>query len=426
VLVVHRRGGKTVLAVNALIDAALRHKSNDGRFAYIAPLLKQARDIAWDYLKQYTEAIPGVVYHESLLEVRLPNGARIRLFGADNPDALRGIYLDAVVLDEVADMRPNLWGEVIRPTLADRRGWALFIGTPRGINLFSELYYKALTDPAWFAQLFTYEDTDTISKEEVDSARAMMTERQFAQEFLCDFQAGTDDALIPVDLARACAGRHLRFEQYSFAARVIGVDVARYGDDRTAIVRRQGLAMFTPTVLRQADTQEVIARIAREAAEWRPQRIFIDIGGNPGVYDGLRNTGFSCSPVDFGSKASKPQFQNKRAEMWCDLRDWLKSGAAIPKDEALIADLCAPKFTFKNARGLVQLESKDDLRARGLPSPDLGDALACTFCFPVSPPGMSRMLSELHRRERSNWDYDPLDDSRQGPNDFDPLAPEWR
>src|SRR5262249_38711880 len=151
-----------------------------------------------------TAAIPSVEYHESLLEVRLPNGARIRLYGADNPDALRGIFLDGVVLDEVADLRPNLWGEGIRPTLADRKGWALFIGTRRGINLFSELYFKALVDPAWFARLFTYEDTQTISKEEIDSARAMMTERQFAQEFLCDFQAGSDDALIPLDLARAC------------------------------------------------------------------------------------------------------------------------------------------------------------------------------------------------------------------------------
>jgi len=410
VLVVHRRGGKTVLAVNALIDAALRHESNDGRFAYIAPLLKQARDIAWDYLRQYTAAIPGVVYHESSLEVRLPNGARIRLYGADNPDALRGIYLDAVVLDEVADMRPNLWGEVIRPTLADRRGWALFIGTPRGINLFSELYYKALNDPTWFARLFTYQDTQTISEEEVESARAMMTERQFAQEFLCDFQAGSDDSLIPVDLARSCAGRHLREDQYSFAARLIGVDVARYGDDRTAIIRRQGLAMLDPIVMRGLDTQEVISRVAHEADRYRPQQIFIDTGGNPGVYDGLRGTGLPCAPVDFGSKPSRPGFQNKRAEMWCDLRDWLKSGAAIPKDEALIADLCAPKFTFRNARGLVQLESKDDLRARGMPSPDLGDAAACTFCFPVSAPGLERMIQGLGNYGRLLSDYDPLEE----------------
>jgi hypothetical protein len=418
VLVVHRRGGKTVLAVNALVDAALRVQRPDGRFAYLAPLLKQARDIAWDYLRGYTEAIPGVEYHESLLEVRLPNGARIRLYGADNPDALRGIYLDGVVLDEVADMRPNLWGEVIRPTLADRHGWALFIGTPRGINLFSELYYKALNDPAWFAKTLTYEDTQTIAKEEVDSARAMMTERQFAQEFLCDFQAGSDDSLIPVDLARSCAGRHLPLDQYQFAPRVIGVDVARYGDDRTAIVHRQGLVMFEPVVLRGMDTQGVISRVAAEAQRWSPQMIFIDTGGNPGVFDGLRASGFTCSPVEFGAKPTRPEFLNKRVEMWVAVRDWLKTGAAIPKDEALIADLCAPRFTFRNARGLVQLESKDDLRGRGLASPDLGDALACTFSYPLAPriPGVELDVGKVliddddaplwTRRDRVLTEYD--------------------
>ena len=426
VLVVHRRGGKTVLAVNALIDAALRHKSNDGRFAYIAPLLKQARDIAWDYLRQYTAAIPGVEYHESMLEVRLPNGARIRLYGGDNPDAVRGIFLDGVVLDEVADLRPNLWSEVIRPTLADRRGWALMIGTPRGANLFSELYYKALTDPAWFAGLFTYEDTQAIAEDEVESARAMMTERQFAQEFKCDFAAGTDDSLIPLDLARSCAGRHLPPDQYRFAARVIGVDVARYGDDRTAIIRRQGLQMFPPVVMRGADTQEVISRVAHEAQQWTPHRIFIDTGGNPGVFDGLRSAGYPCAPVEFGSKPLKAQFQNKRAEIWCELRDWLKSGAAIPKDEALIADLCAPRFTFRNARGLVQLESKDDLRGRGLPSPDLGDALACTFALHVPAPHVVQLMSELRARRRKESEYDPLDDSRPFANEYDPLSPRWR
>jgi len=424
--VVHRRGGKTVLAVNALIDAALRHPSKDGRYAYIAPLLKQARDIAWDYMRRFTAAIPGVEYHESSLEVRLPNGARIRLYGADNPDALRGIYLDAVVLDEVADMRPNLWGEVIRPTLADRKGWALFIGTPRGINLFSELYFKALADPAWFARILTYEDTQAISQEEVESARAMMTDRQFAQEFLCDFQAGSDDALIPLELARVCANRSLRPDQYAFAARVMGVDVARYGDDRTAIIARQGLAMFPAVVLRGADTQQVIARVASEAERWRPQRIFIDTGGNPGVFDGLRSVGYPCAPVEFGSKPLKAQFQNKRAEIWCELRDWLKSGAAIPKDEALIADLCAPRFTFRNARGLVQLESKDDLRGRGLPSPDLGDALACTFALHVPAPHVVHLMSELRARRRKESEYDPLDDSRPFANEYDPLSPRWR
>src|SRR4051812_27503527 len=99
VLVVHRRGGKTVLAIMRLIDAALRCSKKDGRFAYLAPELKQAKDIAWSYLKQYSALVPGVQINESELFVLFPNGARIRLYGADNPDAMRGRYFDGIVID---------------------------------------------------------------------------------------------------------------------------------------------------------------------------------------------------------------------------------------------------------------------------------------------------------------------------------------
>jgi phage terminase large subunit-like protein len=120
VLVAHRRAGKTVACVNELIKGALTCQAKNPRFAYIAPLFKQAKDVAWEYLKEYTAVIPGREVNETELRVDLPNGGRIRLYGADNPDALRGIYLDGVILDEYADMRPSIWTEVLRPALSDR------------------------------------------------------------------------------------------------------------------------------------------------------------------------------------------------------------------------------------------------------------------------------------------------------------------
>ncbi len=384
VLVVHRRGGKTVLAVNALIAAALRTERPDGRYAYLAPLLKQARSISWDYLRKYTATIPGVEYHESLLEVRLPNGALIRLYGADNPDALRGIYLDGVVLDEVAQMRPNLWGEVIRPELADRQGWALFIGTPRGINLFSELYYGALQNDQWFANLYTYQDTGAILPEEIESARAMMTADQFAQEFMCDFQAGASDLLIPIDVARACSGRHLDSTAYVWAPKILGVDVARFGDDRTVLFPRQGLIALEPSVFRGLDTMQVAEQVGIKIRQWEADCTFIDTSGGLGAgpLDRLQQLGFDVQAVEFGSKASKRQLRNKRDEMWVEMREWLKGGAAIPKSEELIAELCAPRLYYA-PNGQLRVESKDDMKERGMPSPDLADALALTFAYPV-------------------------------------------
>ena len=120
VLVAHRRACKTVACVNELIKGALTCQAKNPRFAYIAPLFKQAKDVAWEYLKEYTAVIPGREVNETELRVDLPNGGRVRLYGADNPDALRGIYLDGVILDEYADMRPSIWTEVLRPALSDR------------------------------------------------------------------------------------------------------------------------------------------------------------------------------------------------------------------------------------------------------------------------------------------------------------------
>jgi phage terminase large subunit len=139
VLVAHRRAGKTVACINDVIGRALQLTRPHGRYAYVAPFLAQAKEVAWDYLKRF--AGPAAKdKNESELWVELVNGARIRIHGADNPNRLRGSYLDGVVLDEYADMRPSVWGEVIRPMLADRGGWATFIGTPKGRNEFFDVY----------------------------------------------------------------------------------------------------------------------------------------------------------------------------------------------------------------------------------------------------------------------------------------------
>jgi hypothetical protein len=145
VMVAHRRAGKTVGCVNEGIKAAVTCPLQDGRYAYLAPYYTQAKDVAWTYLKRFSAPIPGHSVNESELRIDYPNSARFRLYGADNYDRLRGGYLDGVILDEYADMSPAVWGEVIRPMLADRQGWALFIGTPKGRNQFWEIWQRALS-----------------------------------------------------------------------------------------------------------------------------------------------------------------------------------------------------------------------------------------------------------------------------------------
>ncbi len=203
VLVCHRRFGKTVLCVNELIDHAVRSTRQRPRYAYIAPLYRQAKQVAWDYLKHYTEAIPGRKVNETELRVDLPNGARIQLYGADNPDSLRGIYLDGAVLDEYAQMSPHLWGEVIRPALADREGWAVFIGTPKGHNEFWRKYRAARADEGWYAALFAASNTGILPEAELEAARRDMTPEQYEQEFECSFEAAIRGAYYGRAMAEA-------------------------------------------------------------------------------------------------------------------------------------------------------------------------------------------------------------------------------
>lgn len=190
-IVAHRRAGKTVACVHELQRSALRCELERPRFAYIAPFRGQAKSVAWDYLvAAAAPLVPyGAVASVSELKVDYPNGGQVRLFGADNPDALRGIYLDGVVLDEYADMDPRLWSEVIRPALADRGGRAVFIGTPKGRNDFYKVHHRAIADNGWFSLVLKASETGLIKPAELESAKADLSEDQYAQEFECSFDA---------------------------------------------------------------------------------------------------------------------------------------------------------------------------------------------------------------------------------------------
>jgi len=220
VLVCHRRAGKTVSAVNDLLRAAMTCARPRPRFAYLAPFYRQAKMAAWDYIRQFAAPIPGTAFNESELRCDLPNGGQVRLFGADNYDALRGIYLDGVVLDEYADMDPRAWSEVIRPSLADRLGWAAFVGTPRGRNDFAKVWDDAGQNPDWFRLMLKASETGLLDQAELADARKSMTADQFAQEFECSFDAAVIGAYYASLMVQAEADRRLCGVPHDPAARV--------------------------------------------------------------------------------------------------------------------------------------------------------------------------------------------------------------
>lgn len=201
--VCHRRFGKTVYEINKAIRAALTCDKRAPRYAYIAPFFRQAKTIAWDYLKFYTSVIPGVRVNESELRVDLPNGARVQLYGADNPDSLRGIYLDGCVLDEYAQIRPSLLSEVIRPALSDRLGWLDVTGTPKGRNHFWDLLQSVESNQEWTVNIFKASETGIIPDSELRAARELMTKDQYEQEYECSFTASVEGAYFSNEMAEA-------------------------------------------------------------------------------------------------------------------------------------------------------------------------------------------------------------------------------
>ena len=189
VIIAHRRSGKTVLCINHLIRAALTNPQPNPRYAFIAPTFKQGKSTAWDYIKNYCRNIPYIKFNESELRCDFPNGSRITILGAENDQALRGIFLDGCVFDETQNISPVLFPEIIRPSLADRKGWCIFIGTPKGQNYFYKLHKQALEEKDWWTATYKASQTKVLDDNELSAAQRVMSKDLYEQEFECSFQA---------------------------------------------------------------------------------------------------------------------------------------------------------------------------------------------------------------------------------------------
>ena len=413
VYALHRRSGKTELAIMELIDKAMKTDKELAMFVYVAPFLRQAKAIAWARLKQKIEPLrqkSAIEINEGELSIKFKhNGAIIRLFGGDNPDAMRGLRLDGIVMDEVAQLKNELWTDIVQPALSDRLGWSIFIGTPSGINLFSELYYKAIEEEDWTAARYTVFDTDSLHPNEVTRLKRDMSETSFAREYLCDFSAQGDDQLIALADTEDAAKRVYQQDHVKLSPIVLGIDPARFGDDRSVVFRRQGRQAFKPVVYRGIDNMELATRVANLIEEHNPDAVFCDAGAGSGVIDRLRQLKYDVIEIPFGGKAMKPdQYINRRSEMWWLMKQWVEEGGAIPNDIALKQELATPIYWYDNV-GRRVLESKDQIKKRlqGAGSPDLADALALTFALPVAKKQPEDIYIKRHKEATQKTDYDP-------------------
>lgn len=201
VVVAHRRSGKTTATLNHLIRDALRTPAS--KYAFICPTYKQAKNVAWDILKDACKLIEGVSFNESELRVDFKNKSRITLYGADNPDSLRGIALWGVVFDEYSQQPSNIFTEIIRPALADHKGYAIWIGTPKGKNEFYHLYEKAKLNDRWDSIMLKASESRLIDAQELEEAMAAMSEEEYEQEFECSFLAGLKGSYYSEQISQA-------------------------------------------------------------------------------------------------------------------------------------------------------------------------------------------------------------------------------
>lgn len=272
----------------------------------------------------------------------------------------------------------------------------------------------------------------------VDSRTCRFTNKSQIEKWVADYGEDSDfvrihvrgvfphassKQFIPGDIVEMARGKHLREDQYNFAAVVIGVDPAWEGGDETVIVLRQGLmCKVLARYPKNSDDVEMAGNVARFEDQYKADAVHIDLGYGTGIYSAGKHMGRKWVLVPFGGKSGNEGFLNKRAEMWNSMKEWLASGAAIPNDPILCSDLTNVEARVGELGpncGKVYLEPKESMRARGLASPGSADALCLTFAFPVRTKAQRGFQAQMDVAQP----YDPLSTNiNQNYQRFDPLA----
>lgn len=418
-----RRCGKDLVFWNACIAKAFQRV---GLHFYIAPFYNQVRQIIWEGAdkngRRFLDYIPRelVVRKTQLdMKIELVNGSIIKLLGSDMIDRIVGTNPIVIWFTEYSLHKADVW-HYLRPILAENNGEAWFNGTPRGLNHFYQLFEAAKRDPLWFTQYMTRDDTGIPSLQAIEEdRRSGMPESLVQQEYYVKWTASSEDVLIPLDIIEPCQRTVLRSSDYDFHPRIMGVDVAyAVKGDEAAIAKRQGRFLHPIKKYQGYNNMALASEVANEIKSWKPDVVFVDAGRGEGVIHRLWQLGYSeeVIPVHFSGKSFSDLYFNKRAEIWCKMRDWFlqENKPLIPSDQQLMTDLSTFLF-FINDRGFIQLEGKKEAKRRLKRSPDAGDCVALTFAEEVEAEQYKsteeRQLHELvkhFRPEVADSKYDVL------------------
>ena len=393
-----RIGSTTIISANS--EAQLRSVT----WAEITKWLAMSLNSHW-FEVSATRLMPAKWLTE-LVERDLKKGTRYwgvegRLWSAENPDAYAGVHnYDGVmvIFDEASGIDDAIWAVTsgFFTENTPNRFWMAFSNPRRNTGYFYETHHSKRE--FWNTKVVdarTVEGTDKAVYQQIideygpDSAQAHV-------EVYGEFPNAGDDQFISSGVVDEAMARE-KYKDLS-APIIIGVDPARFGADATVIAIRQGRDIVRIDRHRGDDTMTVVGHIIEAIEEWKPALVVIDEGGlGAGIVDRLKEQRYKIKGVNFGNKSAQPvMYGNKRAEMWGKMKEWLKS-ASIPKDRFLKTDLISPMMK-PDSRGTIFLESKKDMKSRGLASPDAADAICVTFAFPVA----HREYTEPKRRIASH------------------------
>jgi len=408
----HRRSGKSKTLLNFTVKKAFERV---GVYYHAFPEYGQGRKILWDGIDKDGFRVMDHIPHsirkatnKQEMKIEFVNGSIWQIIGADNYDSLVGPNPVGFICDEwaVSDKYPMAW-DYFRPILVENEGWAVFPFTPRGRNHGFELYSMALHNPEWFCQLLTIDNTKAISREDIDSERrAGMGEDMIQQEFYCSFIASTANILIPYELIQEATERKI---DYPNAKKLAGCDVARFGDDRSALVCRRGGTLTHLEVWQGLNSIQLAGKLKQRFDERYFDAIAIDaIGVGAGVADLVASYGIPTIAVNVAETSSnKDRFHRLRDELWWNAREWfvdkkcaLNGHHLTPK---LINEIQQVTYDYKPT-GQIIIESKDDMKDRLGFSPDLGDAFCLTF---INGLDRARSMNYDHQ-EYAVFNHDPL------------------
>lgn len=365
---------------------------DDCKVPCTAPSSHQLKDVLWAEVAKwhqkmhpwFREQINVTTDRVEIVGAEQTRFAVARTARRENPDALHGFHATNLffLIDEASGVDENVF-TVAEGALSTPGCRVLMTANPtRTVGYFYDSWHGSRS--RWKRLRFSCLDSPLVDIDyPLDMAAKYGVDSDiYRVRVLGEFPSASIVQLIPRPLIEQSMRLVLRPEQFNFSPKVLGVDVAWEGDDRSVVVMRQGLHSEILGEWRKIDNMTLAGMVAQYQDRHKPEATFIDVGWGTGVIDRLRQLGRHPVPVNFGSKSSNERYSNKRTEMWVGIKEWLESGGSIPPNADLADDLAGPEYSFA-PNGKIILERKKDMKKRGLASPDIGDALALTFAEPV-------------------------------------------